>query len=78
MLDDRPSGTALVTALARAVERRLPEGERVLDDPFAPSVIEAAGLGLLDQQSPGVNALEVVVRRLHGDALRARVPVVVQ
>jgi methyltransferase (TIGR00027 family) len=57
MKDNRPSGTALVVALMRAAEKRRPQGERILDDPFAGAVVEAAGLGLLTGSSALLEAL---------------------
>jgi methyltransferase (TIGR00027 family) len=57
MKADRPSGTALVTALARAAERRMDPSRRIVDDPFAPAVVRAAGLGVLDDTSPLLHAL---------------------
>lgn len=57
MKADRPSGTALVTALTRAVERRREPHRRIVDDPFAPAVVRAAGLGALDDTSPLLHAL---------------------
>src|SRR4051812_37507086 len=51
MRDDKPSGTALVTALARAAERQRPPAERIVDDPFAQAVVHAAGLPPIEQSS---------------------------
>src|SRR3954471_125290 len=57
MKADRPSGTALITALARAAERRREPHRRIVDDPFAPAVVRAAGLGALDDASPLLHGL---------------------
>lgn len=57
MKADRPSGTALVTALARAAEYRREPSKRIVDDPFARAVVHAAGLGALDEGSELLGSL---------------------